>query len=95
MRPKIAILPEASRSALRSTTILTSLPQIVFELVQNSLDAGASQVNVGVDIEAWHCSVRDDGHGMEAAGMSVLAKGGESGRYGKSVNVPPHTFYIE
>ncbi|KAF8530908.1 hypothetical protein JB92DRAFT_2854261 [Gautieria morchelliformis] len=84
MSPKIAILPEASRSTLRSTTILTSLPQIVFELVQNSLDAGASQVDVGVDIEAWHCWVRDDGHGMEAAGMSVLAKGGESGRYGSS-----------
>lgn len=82
--PRIATLPEASRTVLRSTTILTSLPQIVFELVQNSLDAGASQIDVGVDIEAWNCWVRDDGHGMDDTGMIVLAKGGEEGRYGGS-----------
>lgn len=81
--PRIATLPEASRSILRSTTILTSLPQIVFELVQNSLDASASQVDIGVDIEAWQCWVRDDGHGMDEAGMRTLARGGEEGRYGQ------------
>ena len=94
--PTIAILPQASRSILRSTTILTSLPQIVFELVQNSLDAGASQVDVGVDVDVWHCWVRDDGHGIEDTGMSILAKGGEEGRYGKLLfsNTSLHMFKI-
>ena len=92
--PRIAVLPEASRCILRSTTILTSLPQIVFELVQNSLDSGASRVDVGVDTEAWSCWVRDDGHGMDDAGMSVIAKGGEEGRYGEPLSLDA-TFFVQ
>lgn len=83
MSSAIATLSEASRSLLRSTTILTSLPQIVFELVQNSLDARSSQIDVGVDLEIWECWVRDNGHGMDETGVSILAKGGEEGRYGE------------
>jgi DNA mismatch repair protein MLH3 len=83
MSRPIAVLPERSRSILRSTTILTSLPQVAFELVQYSLDAGALHIEVGVDIEQWHCWVRDDGHGMDNEHMRLMAKGGEAGRYGR------------
>ncbi|KIJ37395.1 hypothetical protein M422DRAFT_177918 [Sphaerobolus stellatus SS14] len=90
LNPKpIKSLPAFSRSLLRSTTILTSLPQIISELVQNSLDAGASHVEVGVDVEQWQCWVRDDGHGMSKDDMSILAKAGEEGRYGSSKAYDP------
>ena len=42
-------LDASTRVKLRSTQILTSLPQIVSELIQNSLDAGASVVDIGID----------------------------------------------
>jgi DNA mismatch repair protein MLH3 len=76
-------LPTVTSNKLRSTQILTSLPQIVSELLQNSLDAGARQVDIGVDCEEWSCWVRDNGVGISKAGMSALGEG----RY--STNVYP------
>ncbi|KZT62792.1 hypothetical protein CALCODRAFT_445231, partial [Calocera cornea HHB12733] len=83
-RPIIELLPEETRSTLRSTQILTSLPQLVSELVQNSLDAGARQVDIGIDPEAWACWVRDDGCGIPREGLNLLVQGKEKGRYGTS-----------
>ncbi|KAF7302005.1 Mismatch repair-related protein [Mycena indigotica] len=77
-------LPDVTRSKLRSTQILTSLSQIVSELLQNSLDAGARQVDIGVDCEEWTCWVRDDGCGMSKEGLDILNRGLEAGRYGTS-----------
>ncbi|KZO98124.1 hypothetical protein CALVIDRAFT_54148 [Calocera viscosa TUFC12733] len=83
-RPIIERLPEETRSTLRSTQILTSMPQLVSELVQNSLDAGARQVDIGIDTEAWACWVQDDGCGIPREGLNLLAQGKEKGRYGTS-----------
>ena len=69
----IVRLPEATQSRLRSTQILTSLVQIVSELVQNALDAGAERVDVGLDAKEWMCWVRDDGHGIAKDGLERLA----------------------
>ncbi|KAF8514845.1 hypothetical protein BU17DRAFT_52124 [Hysterangium stoloniferum] len=80
----IVKLPEDSRSMLRSTTILTSLSQIISELVQNSLDAESSHIDVGIDVDAWQCWVRDDGSGVDAAWMRLFVKGGEEARYATS-----------
>ncbi|KAI0677319.1 hypothetical protein C8Q78DRAFT_1065895 [Trametes maxima] len=80
----IAFLPASTQSKLRSTQILTSLPQVVSELIQNSLDAGARHIDITVDPEDWQCCVRDDGAGMSRDGLSVLAAGSEAGRYGTS-----------
>ncbi|GJJ07218.1 hypothetical protein Clacol_001418 [Clathrus columnatus] len=80
----IITLPEFSRTILRSSTILTSIPQIIHEIVQNSLDAGASQVDIGVNLGLWQCWIRDNGHGIDRTDMKILAKGGEEGRYGSS-----------
>jgi DNA mismatch repair protein MLH3 len=78
MRASIEHLPDATRNKLRSTQILTSLPQIISELLQNSLDAGAHQIDIGVDVEEWSCWVSDNGVGINKNGMSVLGEG----RYG-------------
>lgn len=71
-------LPPSTQSKLRSSQILTSLPQVVYELVQNSLDAGAGHVEIGVDCEEWSCWVRDDGRGMSKSELTALVT---SGRY--------------
>ncbi|KAH7916257.1 hypothetical protein BJ138DRAFT_1139943 [Hygrophoropsis aurantiaca] len=73
-----------TRAKLRSTQILTSLPQIISELMQNSLDAGATQIDIGVDCEEWSCWVRDDGTGISKDGLAVIGQGFEGGRYGTS-----------
>jgi DNA mismatch repair protein MLH3 len=74
-------LSEPVRTRLRSTQILTSMPQVVSELVQNALDASASRVDIGVDCQEWECWVKDDGHGIPRSSLDVLSKGYEAGRY--------------
>ena len=71
-------LPEETRSKLRSTLILTSLPQIVSELMQNALDANASHIDIGIDYKEWMCWVRDNGEGINKDGLERL---GEGSRY--------------
>jgi len=78
-------LTEPVRTRLRSTQLLTSLPQVVSELVQNSLDASASHIDIGVDSQEWECWVKDDGHGIARNGLDTLSKGHEAGRYRTSL----------
>lgn len=82
MQQTLGKLDVSTRIKLRSTQILTSLPQIVSELVQNSLDAGASVVDIGIDCEEWICWVKDNGCGISKDGLSVLGNCSEEGRYG-------------
>lgn len=77
-------LAEPVRTRLRSSQILTSLPQVVSELVQNALDASASHIDVGVDCQEWECWVKDDGHGISKSGLELLSKSYEAGRYSMS-----------
>ena len=74
-------LSEETRSRLRSTQILTSLPQIVSELLQNSLDANASHIDVGVNYKEWMCWVQDNGIGISKDGLEKLGAENEAGRY--------------
>ena len=78
----IRSLAPTTQAKLRSTQIVTSLPQLVSELVQNSLDAGARSIEVSIDPEEWECWVRDDGLGLSRDGLALLAAGPESSRYG-------------
>ncbi|KAG2060170.1 hypothetical protein BDR06DRAFT_548953 [Suillus hirtellus] len=78
-----------TRAKLRSAQLLTSLPQVISELLQNSLDAGASQVDIGVDCEDWSCWVRDNGAGISKAGLTMIGKGSEEGRYNTSKAYTP------
>ncbi|KAG6832162.1 hypothetical protein H0H92_004893 [Tricholoma furcatifolium] len=73
-----------TRVTLRSSQILTSVPHVVSELVQNSLDAGAANIDIGVDCDEWICWVRDDGTGIKKESLLLLARGLEEGRYGSS-----------
>ena len=77
-------LDAPTRARLRSTQILTSLPQCLSELVQNSLDAGANHVEVGVDCEEWYCWVKDNGTGISKEGLLHISQDSDEGRYGKT-----------
>ncbi|KAF7792853.1 hypothetical protein EIP86_003954 [Pleurotus ostreatoroseus] len=86
MSARIRHLPSTTQAKLRSTQILTSLPQVVSELVQNSLDAGAKRIELGVDCEEWSCWVRDDGCGMSKSELTSLI---DTGRYSTSKAYTP------
>lgn len=76
-------LNEPTQAKIRSTQILTTLPQIVSELIQNSLDAKASHIDVGLDSDNWMCWVRDDGLGITKQDLEALASDGSDMRYCK------------
>jgi hypothetical protein len=57
----------------------------VSELVQNSLDANATRIDIGLHCKEWMCWVRDDGHGINKAGLESFGQGEEGGRYSKSL----------
>lgn len=77
-------LPESTSTRLRSTQIITNISQIISELLQNSLDAGASDIDISIDCEEWMCWVRDNGRGISREGLSQIGKDNDAGRYGKS-----------
>ncbi|KAI0265216.1 hypothetical protein BC834DRAFT_880631 [Gloeopeniophorella convolvens] len=77
-------LSEPVQTRLRSSQILTSLPQIVSELIHNSLDAAASHIDIGVDCREWECWVKDDGHGISKRDLVFFSKGHNVGRYNTS-----------
>ena len=83
-QPPIERLPTPTQAKLRSTQLLTSVPQVVSELVQNSLDANATRIDIGLHCKEWTCWVRDDGHGINKAGLESFGQGEEGGRYSKS-----------
>ena len=62
--------PEQER--LRASLVITSIAQCVRELVQNSLDAGASTISIRVHCSEWHVSVSDDGAGIPSASMPLV-----------------------
>ena len=83
---EIIPLPPRTRSILRSTVILTSLVQVVSELIQNSLDANARSIQVGIDCSEWSCWVQDDGTGFTIDDLESLANNckADSMRYSTS-----------
>lgn len=79
--PPLEQLSLETRSRLRSSQILTTLTQLISELVQNSLDANARHIEVGVNCEEWECWVKDDGSGISKAGLFSLSGGADQRRY--------------
>jgi DNA mismatch repair protein MLH3 len=84
MDAEIEKLDTSTQSHIRSTQILTSLPQIVSELLQNALDAGATSVEIGIDAQEWLCWVKDNGHGIGKNNLDSIGRDGYAGRYSTS-----------
>jgi DNA mismatch repair protein MLH3 len=60
-------LPRHVAEQIRTSVIVTSLNDVVSGLLKNSLDAGASAVNVHLDYPKSGCTVEDDGLGIPPA----------------------------
>ncbi|XP_064182833.1 PMS1 protein homolog 1 isoform X3 [Anguilla rostrata] len=67
-------LPPETIRLLSSSQVITSVLNVVKELLENSLDAGASSVDVKLENYGLdHIEVRDNGCGIKAADAPVMA----------------------
>lgn len=60
----IAPLPPDVVAQIKSSTAITSLATVIVGLVENSLDSGATSVEITVDARRGGCTVEDDGFGI-------------------------------
>jgi DNA mismatch repair protein MLH3 len=60
-------LPRDVVAQIKSSAVITSLNRVVCGLLQNSLDAGASRINISVDYSRGNCSAEDNGVGIAPA----------------------------
>nr|XP_057937402.1 PMS1 protein homolog 1 [Doryrhamphus excisus] len=67
-------LPPDTVRLLSSSQVITSVTNVVKELLENSLDAGASTIDVKLDNYGLdRIEIRDNGHGIKAADAAVMA----------------------
>ncbi|KAM0255041.1 hypothetical protein ACHAQJ_006189 [Trichoderma viride] len=71
-------LPEDVVGKIRSSSTITSLNGVVCDLLKNSLDAGATKVNIYVEYGRGNCTVEDNGLGIVPGDFA------EDGGLGKS-----------
>ena len=60
-------LPLEVQAQIKSSITITSLNEVVIELLKNSLDARSQTITVDVDYLRGGCIVEDDGQGIPAA----------------------------
>lgn len=70
----IRALPTATTAQIRSSFVIPSLAACVLELAQNSLDAGATRIEVAVGPDSWYCKVTDNGQGIDEDDLRRIAK---------------------
>ncbi len=61
----IKLLPPEVIAQIKSSTTILNLNGVADELVKNSLDAGATRIEITVDYGRGGCSVEDDGLGID------------------------------
>ncbi|KAH7320827.1 hypothetical protein B0I35DRAFT_459557 [Stachybotrys elegans] len=67
-------LPEEVANKLHSSVHITSLNSVACHLIENSLDAGATKINLYIDHARGNCTVEDNGVGIP--GGEFLPEGG-------------------
>jgi DNA mismatch repair ATPase MutL len=72
----ITPLARPVHSRLRSAVIIPTFSQILNELVQNSLDAGATRIECWINLERGNETIRveDDGHGLDRDGLNQIGR---------------------
>ncbi|RFU77102.1 dna mismatch repair mlh3 [Trichoderma arundinaceum] len=84
-------LPEDVVGKIRSSSTITSLNGVVCGLLKNSLDAGATKVNIYVEYDRGNCTVEDNGLGI--APGDFADDGGLGKSYYSSKFPPQHGLY--
>lgn len=68
-------LPNELRSCLRSMVVIHSYSKCVEEIVCNSLDAGATKVEIFVDLSGkGYLEISDNGRGMTFDELTVIGE---------------------
>lgn len=61
---RIYLLDDISQSKIKYSVQITSLTDVVLELVKNALDAHAENIKIVLNYAHGFCSILDDGHGI-------------------------------
>lgn len=69
----IQALPKEVINLIAAGEVIDSLAAVVRELVENSLDAGATRIVISVWAELWRVRVADNGYGMDLDNLRVAA----------------------
>ena len=86
-------LQEEVRSLLRSGVAITNLTQCVEELVLNSIDAGASNITLRVDIPNLKIQVSDNGCGITFGDLKLAGERYSSSKCHVLKDLDQLTFY--
>ncbi|GKT44457.1 DNA mismatch repair protein PMS1 [Colletotrichum spaethianum] len=84
-------LPEDVIRRIRSSATVTSLNGVVCALIKNSLDAGATRLNITVDYSRGNCTAEDDGLGILP--LEFRETGGLGKQHHTSRHSPEHECY--
>ncbi|EDN94997.1 hypothetical protein SS1G_10872 [Sclerotinia sclerotiorum 1980 UF-70] len=79
-------LPLDVVAQIKSSSTITSLNAVIFELVKNCLDASCSKIDIVVDFSRGDCTVEDNGLGI------LPSEFGENGGLGKIYRMLPQAF---
>ena len=84
-------LPDHVVDKINSSTVITSLNGAALGLLKNSMDAGATKVNIAIDYTRGNCIIEDNGHGMPP---DEFREGGGLGRPHCELFSKPQTICI-
>ncbi|MEL6908656.1 MAG: DNA mismatch repair endonuclease MutL [Cyanobacteria bacterium J06643_13] len=74
MASEIRTLPDNVIDLIAAGEVIDSLAAVVRELVENSLDAGATRITVGCNLDLWQVQIIDNGKGMALEDLRVCAQ---------------------
>jgi DNA mismatch repair protein MutL len=63
--PKVLVLPDHIASQIAAGEVVERPASVVKELVENSIDAGATEIEIATSADCRDIRVADNGHGME------------------------------
>ena len=67
-------LPSDVQASIRTGVALTSVAQVVEELVLNAIDAGATSIAARVDLSIFKIQVVDNGDGIAADQFTLIGE---------------------
>ncbi|CUS07104.1 unnamed protein product [Tuber aestivum] len=72
--PPIRLLPESVSARMRSTLTIANISDVISELLQNAIDAGARNLAITVNLGRNSCVLEDDGHGIAPEDMLLVGQ---------------------
>ncbi|KAI7868281.1 hypothetical protein BDF14DRAFT_1794962 [Spinellus fusiger] len=70
----VSVLDKSVIYQLRSSVVMTTLQQCLIELIHNALDANATTIEAGIDMNSYIVQVSDNGTGILPESISHIAK---------------------